>query len=179
MPDGGNPFFIISETNQPLCLVRVENTDLLLVGREYRLAVFAYRVEDTVLLFRVCLQYHKLLQNGVIAVILNLAIYYQLNCFFNYFERCDKPFPWWNSSIATRQLLNFSGPNLSNAKRKVAWVQTKVLSDESTKLPNAVTLLLLPPGSEWSCSWMTSEPFMCTGITEVPWAWHTVKTDAG
>nr|DAE04871.1 MAG TPA: hypothetical protein [Siphoviridae sp. ctPxx43]DAE10248.1 MAG TPA: hypothetical protein [Siphoviridae sp. ct0yh16] len=35
-----------------------------------------------------------MLQNGVIAVILNLSIYNQLNCFFNDFERCDKPFPW-------------------------------------------------------------------------------------
>lgn len=40
MPDGGNLFFVISETNQPLCSVGVENTDLLSVGREYRLAVF-------------------------------------------------------------------------------------------------------------------------------------------
>lgn len=47
MPDDGNPFFVISETNQPLCSVRVENTDLLSVGREYRLTVFAHRVEDT------------------------------------------------------------------------------------------------------------------------------------
>lgn len=39
MPDGGNPFFAISETNRPLCSVGVENTDLLSVGREYRLAV--------------------------------------------------------------------------------------------------------------------------------------------
>lgn len=46
MPDGGNPFFVISETNQPLCSVWVENTDLLSVGREYRLAVFDHRVED-------------------------------------------------------------------------------------------------------------------------------------
>ena len=55
MPDGGNPFFVISETNQLLCSVRVEDTDLLSVGREYRLAVFDHRVEDTVLLFRICL----------------------------------------------------------------------------------------------------------------------------
>lgn len=55
MPDGGNPFFVISETNQPLCSVWVENTDLLSVGREYRLAVFDHRGEDTVLLFRICL----------------------------------------------------------------------------------------------------------------------------
>lgn len=41
------PFFVISETNQPLCSVGVENTDLLSVGREYRLAVLARRVEDT------------------------------------------------------------------------------------------------------------------------------------
>ena len=47
MPNGGNPFFVISETNQPLCSVGVENTDLLSVGREYRLAVLARRVEDT------------------------------------------------------------------------------------------------------------------------------------
>lgn len=47
MPDGGNLFFVISETNQPLCSVGVENTDLLSVGREYRLAVFDHRVEDT------------------------------------------------------------------------------------------------------------------------------------
>lgn len=47
MPDGGNPFFTISETNQPLCSVGVENTDLLSVGREYRLTIFAHRVEDT------------------------------------------------------------------------------------------------------------------------------------
>ena len=47
MPDGGNPFITVSETNQPLCLVGVENTDLLSVGREYRLTVFAHRVEDT------------------------------------------------------------------------------------------------------------------------------------
>ena len=49
------PFFVISETNQPLCSVGVENTDLVSVGREYRLAVLARRVEDTVLLFRTCL----------------------------------------------------------------------------------------------------------------------------
>ena len=55
MPDGGNPFFVISETNQPPCSVGVEDTDLLSVGREYRLAVFDQRVEDTVLLFRICL----------------------------------------------------------------------------------------------------------------------------
>ena len=47
MPDGGNPFFVILETNQPPCSVRVEDTDLLSVGREYRLTVFARRVEDT------------------------------------------------------------------------------------------------------------------------------------
>ena len=47
MPGGGNPFFAISETNQPLCLARVENTDLLSIGREYRLTVFIRRVEDT------------------------------------------------------------------------------------------------------------------------------------
>ena len=47
MPDGGNPFFVISETNQPLFSVGVEDTDLLSVGREYRLAVLARRVEDT------------------------------------------------------------------------------------------------------------------------------------
>ena len=35
-----------------------------------------------------------MLQNGVIAVILNLSIYNQLNRFFNDFERCDEPFPW-------------------------------------------------------------------------------------
>ena len=50
MPDGGNPFFVISETNQPLCSVGVEDTDLLLVGREYRLTVLARRVADTYLL---------------------------------------------------------------------------------------------------------------------------------
>ena len=47
MPDGRNPFFVISETNRPLCFVGVENTDLLSVGREYRLTVFDHRVEDT------------------------------------------------------------------------------------------------------------------------------------
>ncbi|HAF60029.1 MAG TPA: hypothetical protein DCK81_02685 [Clostridiales bacterium UBA9856] len=47
MPDGGNPFFVISETNQPLCSVGVEDTDLLSVGREYRFTVFSRRVEDT------------------------------------------------------------------------------------------------------------------------------------
>lgn len=47
MPDGGNPFFVISETNQPLCPVGVEDTDLLSVGREYRFTVFEHRVEDT------------------------------------------------------------------------------------------------------------------------------------
>lgn len=47
MPDGGNPFFVILETNQPLCSVGVEDTDLLSVGQEYRLTVFARRVEDT------------------------------------------------------------------------------------------------------------------------------------
>lgn len=51
MPDGGNPFFVISETNQPLCSVRVGNTDLLSVGREYRFTVFDHRVEDTDLLY--------------------------------------------------------------------------------------------------------------------------------
>ena len=39
MLDSGNPFFVISETNQPFCSVGVENTDLLSVGREYRLDV--------------------------------------------------------------------------------------------------------------------------------------------
>lgn len=38
MPDGGNPFFVILETNQLPCSVRVEDTDLLSVGREYRTA---------------------------------------------------------------------------------------------------------------------------------------------
>lgn len=47
MPDGGNPFITISETNQPLCLAGVEYTVLLSVGREYRLTVFAHRVKDT------------------------------------------------------------------------------------------------------------------------------------
>ena len=47
MLGGGNPFITISETNQLPCLVRVEDTDLLSVGREYRLTVFTYRVEDT------------------------------------------------------------------------------------------------------------------------------------
>ena len=41
MPGGGNPFFAISETNQPPCSARVENTDLLSVGREYRLTVLS------------------------------------------------------------------------------------------------------------------------------------------
>ena len=45
------PFFVISETNQPLCSVGVENTDLLSVGREYRFTVFDHRVEDTDLLY--------------------------------------------------------------------------------------------------------------------------------
>ena len=36
MPDGGNPFSIISETNLPFCSAGVENTDLLSGGREYR-----------------------------------------------------------------------------------------------------------------------------------------------
>ena len=49
------PFFVILETNQLPCSVRVENTDSLSVGREYRLAVFDHKVEDTVLLFRICL----------------------------------------------------------------------------------------------------------------------------
>ena len=30
----------------------------------------------------------------VIAIILNLPVYNQSDCFFDYFERCDKPFPW-------------------------------------------------------------------------------------
>ena len=47
MPDGGNSFFIISETNQGLLLVGVENTDLLSIGRGYRLTVFNGRVENT------------------------------------------------------------------------------------------------------------------------------------
>ena len=51
----GIPFFVILKTNQLPCSVRVEDTDLLSVGREYRLAVFDHKVEDTVLLFRVCL----------------------------------------------------------------------------------------------------------------------------
>lgn len=38
MPDGGNPFFLIQETNQPPCSVGVEDTDVLSVGREYRFA---------------------------------------------------------------------------------------------------------------------------------------------
>lgn len=60
MPDGGNPFFVISETNQPLCSVGVENTDLLSSGREYRLTVFDQKVEDTVLFFCSYLQRHEL-----------------------------------------------------------------------------------------------------------------------
>ena len=44
------PFFVILETNQLPCSVRVEDTDLLSVGREYRLTVLARRVEDTDLL---------------------------------------------------------------------------------------------------------------------------------
>lgn len=60
MPDGGNPFFVISETNQPLCSVGVENTDLLSAGREYRLTVFDQKVEDTVLFFCSYLQRHEL-----------------------------------------------------------------------------------------------------------------------
>ena len=47
MPDGGNPFFVISKTNQLPCSVGVEDTDLLSVGQEYRLTVFSRRVEDT------------------------------------------------------------------------------------------------------------------------------------
>ena len=47
MPDGGNPFFVISETNQPPCQVEIEDTDLLSVGREYRLTVLARGVENT------------------------------------------------------------------------------------------------------------------------------------
>ena len=50
MLDSGNPFFVISETNQPFCSVGVENTDLLSVGREYRLDVLSHRVEDIDLL---------------------------------------------------------------------------------------------------------------------------------
>lgn len=44
------PFFVILETNQLPCSVRVEDTDLLSVGREYRLTVFDHRVADTDLL---------------------------------------------------------------------------------------------------------------------------------
>lgn len=33
--------FVVSETNQPLCLMRVENTDWLLAGRGYRLDDFS------------------------------------------------------------------------------------------------------------------------------------------
>ena len=47
MPDGENPFFLSLETNQPPCSVRVENTDSLSVGREYRLTVLTHSVEDT------------------------------------------------------------------------------------------------------------------------------------
>ena len=50
MPDGGNPFFVISETNQLPYSVRVEDTDSLSIGREYRLTVLAHRVENTDLL---------------------------------------------------------------------------------------------------------------------------------
>ena len=50
MPDGGNPFFVISETNQLPCSVGVENTDSLSVGWEYSLTVLTRRVEDTRLL---------------------------------------------------------------------------------------------------------------------------------
>ena len=42
MPDGGNPFFVISETNKPLCSERVENTDWLSGGREYRSTIHYY-----------------------------------------------------------------------------------------------------------------------------------------
>lgn len=50
MPDGGSPVFVVSETNQPPCSVRVEDTDLLSTGREYRLTVFDHRVADADLL---------------------------------------------------------------------------------------------------------------------------------
>lgn len=58
MLDGGNPFFVMPGTNQSPCSVGVENTDLLSIGREYRLAVFAHRVEDTDMLLSVfCTQW--------------------------------------------------------------------------------------------------------------------------
>ena len=43
MPDGGNPFFVISETNQLPYSVRVEDTDSLSIGREYRLTVLRWQ----------------------------------------------------------------------------------------------------------------------------------------
>src|SRR3546814_16803813 len=51
---------------------------------------------------------------------------------------------WWNSSTAINRLSNASTPNLSTAKRKVAWVQTSTLSSLSRKAP---TVLTLPPSS--------------------------------
>ena len=49
---------------------------------------------------------------------------------------------WWNSSTAISRSSNASTPNLSTAKRKVAWVQTSTLSSLSR---NAPTELTLPP----------------------------------
>ena len=49
---------------------------------------------------------------------------------------------WWNSSTAISRSSNASTPNLSTAKRNVAWVQTSTLSSLSR---NAPTELTLPP----------------------------------
>src|SRR5665213_4042533 len=54
---------------------------------------------------------------------------------------------WWNSSTAIRRLSNFSTPNLSTAKRKVAWVHTSTLSSLSRNAPTELTLPPSVPGA--------------------------------
>ena len=47
---------------------------------------------------------------------------------------------WWNSSTAISRSSNASTPNLSTAKRKVAWVQTSTLSSLSRNAPTDIDL---------------------------------------
>jgi hypothetical protein len=47
---------------------------------------------------------------------------------------------WWNSSTAISRSSNASTPNLSTAKRKVAWVQTSTLSSLSRKRADRLDL---------------------------------------
>src|SRR3546814_1634466 len=54
---------------------------------------------------------------------------------------------WWNSSTAINRSSNAPTPNLSTAKRKVAWVQTKTLSVLARKLPTELTFPPSSPGA--------------------------------